>query len=301
MDYTYEYSYNISSEPTDAVVMGILSIYLIILLVCLVFYLVSYILKAVGVYTMAKRQGMDYPWLAFVPFARTYLQGELAGSITLKKKTVKNPGIWYLALPFIFSAVITVFYIIFIGVVGVSTFMAVANVSSENGTSAASIGVGSIIGLIVCLLLFVIVTVIYEAIYKVLATLINYQILKRFTTRNMSIAHSVLCATVPMYEPICLFIMRNKDYNPGMEPKQGPPPITPVPLVPPVPPTSQVPPVPPVPPVTPTPPASTVPPEAPESAAEPKPPIAPEMPENTAEPKPPVPPEPPEAPENKEE
>lgn len=286
MDYTYEYSYNISSEPTDAVVMGILSIYLIILLVCLVFYLVSYILKAVGVYTMAKRQGMDYPWLAFVPFARTYLQGELAGSITLKKKTVKNPGIWYLALPFIFSAVITVFYIIFIGVVGVSTFMAVANVSSGNGTSAASIGVGSIIGLIVCLLLFVIVTVIYEAIYKVLAILINYQILKRFTTRNMSIAHSVLCATVPMYEPICLFIMRNKDYNPGMEPKQGPPPITPVP---------------PVPPVTPTSPASTVPPKAQESAAEPKPPIAPEMPENTAEPKPPVPTEPPEAPENKEE
>lgn len=292
MDYTYEYSYNISSEPTDAVVMGILSIYLIILLVCLVFYLVSYILKAVGVYTMAKRQGMDYPWLAFVPFARTYLQGELAGSITLKKKTVKNPGIWYLALPFIFSAVITVFYIIFIGVVGVSTFMAVANVSSGNGTSAASIGVGSIIGLIVCLLLFVIVAVIYEAVYKVLAILINHQILMRFTTKNMSIAHAVLCATIPLYESICLFIMRNKDYHPGMEPKQGPPPITPVPPVPPVPPASQVPPVPPV---------SPTPPEAPENAAEPKPPVPPETPENAAEPKPPVPTEVPEAAENKEE
>ena len=298
MDYTYEYSYNISPEPTDAVVMGILSIYLIILLVCLVFYLVSYILKAVGVYTMAKRQGMDYPWLAFVPFARTYLQGELAGSITLKNKTVKNPGIWYLALPFIFSAVGTVFYIILIGVMGVSTFMAIANVSSGNGTSAASIGVGSIIGFIVCLLLFVIVAVIYEAVYKVLAILINHQILMRFTTKNMSIAHAVLCATIPLYESICLFIMRNKDYHPGMEPKQGPPPITPVP---PVPPASQVPPVPPVPPVTPTSPASTVPPKAQESAAEPKPPVPPEMPENTAEPKPPVPTEPPEAPENKEE
>ena len=61
----------------------------------------------------------------------------------------------------------------------------------------------------------------------------------------MSIAHAVLSATIPLYESICFFVMREKDYNPGMEPKEGPqvPPVTPLPPVPPVPPVPEAEPV----------------------------------------------------------
>ena len=64
--------------------------YLIILLVGLTVAVVNYIFRGIGMYNMAKREGMDYPWLAFVPFARTYLQGELGGTVHLKNKQIKN-------------------------------------------------------------------------------------------------------------------------------------------------------------------------------------------------------------------
>lgn len=97
--------YDYSSPYMESTLIGIMMILFIIMLVCAIFALLSYILKGIGMYTMAKRQGMDYAWLAFIPFARTYLHGELAGSIRLKNKSIQNPGIWLLALPFLYGAV----------------------------------------------------------------------------------------------------------------------------------------------------------------------------------------------------
>ena len=71
--------YDYSSPYMESTLIGIMMILFIIMLVCAIFALLSYILKGIGMYTMAKRQGMDYAWLAFIPFARTYLHGELAG------------------------------------------------------------------------------------------------------------------------------------------------------------------------------------------------------------------------------
>ena len=61
--------------------------------------LVSYILRGVGMYTLGKRRGMDYPWLAFIPYARTWFQGELCGTLHFGHKELKSPGIWLLVIP----------------------------------------------------------------------------------------------------------------------------------------------------------------------------------------------------------
>lgn len=82
----YYNTYNYTTSAADSILAGILAIYFIVLLVFFLFYIISYVFKGIGMYTIAKRQGMDYPWLAFIPFARTYLHGELAGRISLKKK-----------------------------------------------------------------------------------------------------------------------------------------------------------------------------------------------------------------------
>ena len=34
----------------------------------------------------------------------------------------------------------------------------------------------------------------------------------------MAVVHAVLSAIVPLYESICFFVMRNRDFNPEMEP-----------------------------------------------------------------------------------
>lgn len=218
MNYNYGYDYMYGSG-LDAIATGILAIYLIALIVFLVFYIVSYVLKGIGMYTIAKRQGRDYPWLAFIPFARKYLQGELAGSVTLKNKTIKNPGIWLLALPFIFGAVNLVFYLI-AAVVGIGAIGSLMNMSYGYGYYGSSgISIGMIMGIVIAAIIWIIVAVVYQAVYKVLGILVDHQIFAQFTSKNMSIAHAVLSGTIPLYESICLFVMRNRDFNPGMGPR----------------------------------------------------------------------------------
>lgn len=221
----YDY-YDYGSSYADTVMMGIVMICMIALLVWAVFSLGSYILKGIGMFTIAKRIALDYAWLAFVPFARTYLHGELSGRISLKKKSIQNPGIWLLALPFLYSAVYSVLYAIlwFVG------FGALIKMDSYHMPYNLDFSTGNIMGIVVVFLILMVVSVGYTAFYKALEVLVNHQILERFTSKNMSIVHAVLCTIIPIYESICFFVMRNRPFNPGMEPPapapfmQSPPP-----------------------------------------------------------------------------
>lgn len=229
MRYDYGYSYNY--DMSNSVFAALMSIYLIIFMVALIFWIVEYVFFAIGLYTIAKRMGRNYPWLAFIPFARKYLHGELAGTIELKTRKIKNPGVWKLVLPIIAGAAFSLFMIILMVALGIGTFMAV-------GSYGYGISGGTIMLAVVLLLIAAVVSVLYQAVYRVLCVLINIQIYDRFTTHNMGIVHAVLSAVVPLYEAFCLFVMRHKEFNPGMEPKLTPPPAP----LPPVYPGSPVPP-----------------------------------------------------------
>ncbi|MGC4018798.1 MAG: RNA-binding protein [Muricomes sp.] len=229
MNYYNNYGY----YGADSVATGILAIYGIIFVLYCIFGIISYIFKGIGMYTIAKRQGKDYPWLAFIPFARKYLQGELAGEINLKSKSVKNPGIWFLALPFIFGAISFVLYIIMWIVTIVPMIGSLAS-NPYAGSYIPDISAGAIMGFMVMFIILILVYILYGAVYSTFRVLINHQILGNFTTKNMSIVHGVLCLLVPLYESICFFIMRNKDFNPGMEPDLGTPFVQPTPFVVPV-------------------------------------------------------------------
>lgn len=213
----YGYSYNYDYGMSDSVFAAFMSIYLIIFMVALIFWIVEYVFFAIGLYTIAKRMGKNYPWLAFIPFARKYLHGELAGTIKLKAKKIKNPGIWKLVLPIISGAVFSFFMIIIMIAFGIGTFM---------GMSAYGYGVsgGTILLAVVLLLIMAVAAVLYQAVYRVLCVLVDVRIYERFTTHNMGIAHAVISALIPLYEACCLFAMRNKEFNPGMEPELPPPP-----------------------------------------------------------------------------
>lgn len=219
----YHYSYN----SADTMALAILSICLIVLALIAVFTLVGYILHSIGLYTIGRRIGYSIPWLAFIPFARDYMQGELAGELSLRTKKIKNPGVWNLVMPIISGVIFWIFYMLFFLFSGMGMMM---DYRSSGGY--AGISTGTIMGMIFFLIIWVIVAVLYSAVYQVLHILINKQIYGRFTTENMAIAHAVLSSLVPLYEAICTFILRNKDFMPGMEPPVPPqrmvPPVSPV-------------------------------------------------------------------------
>lgn len=222
-DYHYTYEYNYPVSNSEGLVGVILSVYLIILTLILAFVLVSYIFHSVGLYTIGKRMGKEYPWLAFIPYARDYFQGELAGPIKLKNKEIKNPGIWNLIIPIISSVLAGVFGVLIILVAGVG---AAAQIAGAGGAGIA------LLLMIMLYTLLIVAVIAVQAAQMALKVLINKQILERFTAGNMGLVHAVLMIVVPLYEALCFFVMRKRDFNPGMEPKITPPPAPLPPVIP---------------------------------------------------------------------
>ncbi len=55
--------------------------------------LVCFIFKGIGLYTIAKREGIKAPFLAFIPFASFYLLGKIVGGVKVFGRHVKNLGL----------------------------------------------------------------------------------------------------------------------------------------------------------------------------------------------------------------
>ena len=208
-DYFREYAYEYVGPSEESIIMTIFLIYLAAILIVLVVKLVNYLLKAFAMHRMAQREGMEYPWLAFIPFARYYLQGELSGDIKFQKRTVRSPGIWMIVLPIMKNLVFGVLGAVLWGI-GMGTVIAI-------GTAGGGYGF-ALVMLIFLIVVFCLLALAYTAVYKVLCVLVDYQIFHKFTTETTAIVHSILSVTVPLYEAICLLVYRNKSYNAGMEP-----------------------------------------------------------------------------------
>lgn len=57
-------------------------------------YLICLILGGFGLYTMAKKVGMKYGWLGFIPFANTFYAGKVAGEANFFGQKMKCHGLY---------------------------------------------------------------------------------------------------------------------------------------------------------------------------------------------------------------
>lgn len=213
MDFNNGYDYGMSYNTYDNTFFSIcMTVYLIALMVILVVSIVNYVFKSIALYTLAKRMGKTNPWLAWIPFARVYLQGELAEAIPLKTKAIGRPGIWLLVVPLALNAAMIGLYIMLVLILGTGT--ALISAGGFTGGAGITMTFTVFIGI-----MYVVFAVIKTVVTKTFYAIVNFQIIGRFTSRNMAVIHSVLSLFVPLYEALCLFVMRNKEFNPGMEPE----------------------------------------------------------------------------------
>ena len=159
-----------------------------------------YIFKSLGLYGIAVHSGNTKPWLAWIPFARDYLQGELAGEIELGKRSIRKPGMWLVG----FHVGVYVLIIIFFVVMWVLTFSMAFSVATS-GEPFLQLGMFMILYVLVML-----IAVVASAAYMVLKTLVNFRIFKRYTSSNMSVFHAVLANTLYLYEAIIFFVFRKR-------------------------------------------------------------------------------------------
>lgn len=213
------YSYNFDNSQLaqlESVSIAIVMLVMLALFVRGVFALAKYIIKGIGLYTLAARQGISAPGLAFVPFARVYLQGQIGGDIRLKQKTIRKPGIWLLGVSVIYGILL---FTVYISSVVAGTWSVVADVQEYSYYYTHNIdGIKILAQILLPLLLVGIVGILHRIVQGVLLNLVNVQIYRKVTTENMAIVHAVLGYLIPMYEAVCLLVMRNRPFHPGMEP-----------------------------------------------------------------------------------
>ncbi|MFV0529425.1 MAG: hypothetical protein ACK5MN_12025 [Lachnospiraceae bacterium] len=183
-------------------VAAFLGIYVIVMAVICLLVLASYLLKAFGIYGIAKNRNMPNPWLAFIPYANLYLQGKLAGTINFKKKKI-DAALWMVIVPLVIE-VLTVVFLVFY-------FIAIAaGVSMSYRSSFSTPPVSMIMSIVVICLLYILVVSIVQIALYVLYVFVNKKIFSMYAEPNMALLHSILSLFVPFYQSIYFFTLRNK-------------------------------------------------------------------------------------------
>lgn len=188
----------------------ILMIYLLTFAVIGIGALAAYILQGIGMYTLGKKRGMRYPWLAFIPYARVFYQGELCGPLVFKNRRMENPGIWLLVIPIVSGIVTGIFTVVMWGGMVVNFFRMFGEAYGSYNSTDVLPGMGSGI-LFVALFFFALFVGACEAALKTLTVLVNRQIYIRYTDGNYAVMHAVLGVFVPLYTAIYFFIIRNRE------------------------------------------------------------------------------------------
>lgn len=72
-------------------ITAILGTISLILIVTVIFLITLYLIKSIGLYVMAKKEGKDFAWLAFVPFGCLFTYGYITGKTKIFGIEVEHP------------------------------------------------------------------------------------------------------------------------------------------------------------------------------------------------------------------
>ena len=96
-----------------AAILGTISI---VLILTIVFSITLYLLKSIGLYVMAKKEGKDFAWLAFVPFGCLFTYGFITGTTKIFGIEVDHPE-------FLLPGLILTSWLPYVGCIGTVLFI----------------------------------------------------------------------------------------------------------------------------------------------------------------------------------
>ncbi|MBQ8396625.1 MAG: hypothetical protein IJX53_00320 [Clostridia bacterium] len=181
----------------SVVAMGVVSVLIIIFyLLVLAFSVAMYVLNGLGLMKMAKTCGLRHPWMGFVPFASTYLIGQLA-----EQNPTQGKKSWpwrHIALigEIVITALAVALCIFMIG--DMFNVMAAGGEYSEYDMLSLY---GSMFGLMAPLSLL-------STVYSIVLYIIYWKIYSLFAP-NLAVVFLVLTILFNI-TPILIFILRNR-------------------------------------------------------------------------------------------
>lgn len=193
---------------------GFAVFYIIYMLAVSAFGIAAYVLRSIGLYSIAKRRGINHPWMAWVPVVDMWLLGCISDQFQyVVKGKNKNKRKWLLGLNIAMWVVYIVFFVFF----GIMMFDVVSGAMggmSENQLLAGLMGpmMGMLGSMIPYMGLAIAVMVVrYIAMYD-LYTSCNPQ---------NNVLFLVLSIFFSVTEPFFIFFNRKKDG--GMPPRRTQP------------------------------------------------------------------------------
>lgn len=171
----------------------IFGIYLIVWGIAALFGIAMYVLRSLSVYTIAKRRGLENPWLCWLPVGFEWMLGSLSDQYKyLSQEKIQSRRKILLGL----SITNLVGWLLGIGVMLVSVISAVAE---------ETIGVGFAIAVLLWLVCFgvSIATTVFSYMCK-------YDLYKSCDPKN-AVAYLVISIFINVTEPFFLLACRNKD------------------------------------------------------------------------------------------
>ena len=91
----FDFSYGVPDGPTMSssgsdIFSVIMTVYLLVIVAAVMIGIVKYVFKSIALYRLAQRTGNANPWMAWVPFARSYLQGDLKSDYRSDETFIKK-------------------------------------------------------------------------------------------------------------------------------------------------------------------------------------------------------------------
>lgn len=206
---SYEYSYMMEELLDAGVLSGLLSG-----IPSTLISLATYILSSLALYTIAKRRGLNKPWLAWIPVVNCWILGSLSDQYRYVVKGENKSKRKSLLTLSIITAVLSVAVVVCAIVMVVQIVIGAMGGMSEESMIGAVIG--PVIGMVGLCLPLVGVAIAYAIIYYMAL----YDVYKSLDPNN-SVLFLVLSILVSITEPFFLFFNRNKDL--GMPPRRPDP------------------------------------------------------------------------------
>ncbi len=185
----------------DTLVLGV-SVLGVLLFIALAIYLVFYIFESIGLYTMAKRRGIKYPGLAWVPIGNVWIIGSLADhymNITELRNTKSRYILLWLNI--VIGALSVMVSIVLLGF-GLSAIMEAFN-SRHYVADSYILSMFGMLGLAGVMWLLAVT----QQVFMYIAF---YRIFKSCQPSN-AVLYLVLSIFVNVSLPFILFAIRNKD------------------------------------------------------------------------------------------
>lgn len=177
------------------------------LLIAVAVWAALFALQGVGLYTIAKRKGLEEKWLVFVPFANLIYIGKLAGSCEVFGHKMKNAGLYAMIAQIVTALCCS--FIIFAEIYLYTVYGAPDYIAMDLGLpvwtnlSGAGVTIAEIYNISDYILSII------QLVYQILLLILLMGLYKRYSPRNYMM-FSFLSLFIPITRYFVVFGIRNK-------------------------------------------------------------------------------------------